>query len=306
MTNFTDFDRYDVGVVVGRFQIPDLHDGHTWFMDLIYNNHRTMLVVLGVSPIPGSLSDPLDFQARKQMILTEYPNATVLFVKDHESDEIWSKNLDEAIRVLLAPGQKAGLYGSRDSFLPYYSGSFDTIQIDHEIETAGTDIRRDARRTVIDSPEFRAGVIWASGNRYPTVYATVDVAVMNEARTKILLARKPGATKWRLPGGFAEPSNPTFEQDAYREVHEETGVFMTSVEYAGSFNIDDWRYRRGPDQIRTTLFIGTASDTEFALATADDDIEDVCVVQIQDLRNTYKDDIVQEHQVLIERVLSKC
>ena len=70
--------KYDIGVVVGRFQVHELHQAHRDLLDHVTAEHRKVVVVLGLSPLMNTISNPLDFEARKQMIQAEYPNAIVL------------------------------------------------------------------------------------------------------------------------------------------------------------------------------------------------------------------------------------
>ncbi len=99
---------FDVGVVVGRFQVPDLHAAHRALIQTVCDQHDKVLVVLGVSPLRATTQNPLDFEARKQMILAEFPHVTVLPVKDSASDHVWSRRLDEVVGDFLAPVADSG------------------------------------------------------------------------------------------------------------------------------------------------------------------------------------------------------
>ena len=105
---------YDVGVIVGRFQTHKLHKVHKELISDVGYAHPKTIIFLGVSPVPGSSSNPLDFESRKQMILEFAPKANVLYIKDRSSNEVWSKVLDEQIKDLTSPGQTAILYGGRE------------------------------------------------------------------------------------------------------------------------------------------------------------------------------------------------
>ena len=56
--------------------------------------------------------------------------------------------------------------------------------------TNGTDIRAKLTNTVMESADFRAGVIYGVTNIRPSVKLTVDIAITYE--DNLLLARKPG------------------------------------------------------------------------------------------------------------------
>jgi bifunctional NMN adenylyltransferase/nudix hydrolase len=247
---------YDIGVIVGRFQIHELHDAHRDLISYVIDRHKKVVIFLGTSPLPNSTNNPLDFESRKQMILAEFPQAIVLYVKDHPSDTEWSKKLDEQINDLRVGSQTVVLYGGRDSFISHYTGKFPTQELLQETFMSGNAVRKEiARSSARNSPEFRAGAIWASQSRFPTAYQCVDVVVLNEDGTKILLGqKKTDGDRWRFFGGFSDPRSESLEQDARREVAEEAGIEIGDVTYVGSTIIDDWRYRSEPDCIKTALF----------------------------------------------------
>ena len=289
----------DVGVVVGRFQVDELHPGHKELLDWVFSQHSKVIVVLGLPAVFGMRANPLDYEARAAMIKESYPKAITAFVTDCRGDREWSWNLDGTLSSLVSPGQSLVLYGSRNSFISHYEGSFPTQELVGEGDFwSGTEVREKIRvEGVSQSAAFRAGVIWGSMNRYPTVYATVDVAIMRTLPEvpnvrEILLARKSNdpAGKWRFIGGFADPKSKCFEEDARREVMEETGVEVGTPEYVGSRNIADWRYRGEEDVIRSTLF---RAEYVFGAAKANDDIQDVKWWRMDSLDDSF---IVPEHR----------
>lgn len=248
-------EQYDVGVLIGRFQVHDLHEGHRDLISYVTKRHEKVIVFLGVSPLPVSSSNPLDFEARKQMILKDFPSVNVLYAADLPSDAQWSRALDKQISHIVMPNQSVVLYGGRDSFIAHYEGHYPTQELLQESFYSGSEVRKQiARSRAKASPEFRAGVIWASQARFPTAFQTVDVAILNEDRTKLLLGRKSTDKLFRFPGGFSDPRSETLEQDAKREAFEETGVEIGDVEYIYSTVVDDWRYANEQDCIKTALF----------------------------------------------------
>lgn len=258
----------DVGVIVGRFQVHELHSEHKKLIELVSGRHDKVVILLGLSPLINSASDPLDFEARKQMILEDYPDLNVLYIKDTPSDAVWSRRLDEIVGDILHANQTAVLYGSRDSFIKHYEGRFDTEVLEADVVISGTVLRRGiASRATKALKSFREGVIWASQARFKTVYPTIDVAIFRIAdvrhteassgkKIQILLGRKDGESKYRFIGGFADADkDDSFDDTARREAKEETNVDLGPLYYAGSRKQDDWRYRGTPDKIITTMFI---------------------------------------------------
>lgn len=271
----------DIGVIVGRFQVHELHSAHLDLIQSVCELHEKVIIFLGLSPLMVTQNNPLDFESRKQMILDAFPKVIVMYIKDNHSDKQWSKDLDEKIKDLASPTQTVVLYGSRDSFISRYHGTYATQELLQETYISGSEIRKSISKKVKSSSDFRAGVIWASGNRYPTCYATVDVAIFNEDYSKVLLARKAKEDLYRFVGGFSDPKSDSFEADARREVAEETGLELAELIHIGSFKVNDWRYRSEKDCIKTTFYAGKMM---FGRPEAMDDIVEVKWFDVLSLR----------------------
>lgn len=291
--------RNDTGIIIARFQCNILHEGHIDLIDSVLARHSRVIVFLGISPLRNTKNNPLDYKHREYMIKEKYPNIEVHYVDDNRSDEIWSKNLDRQIRKWLNPNQTATLYGSRDSFIKHYSGNYPTCELISEKQFSSTAIRNNIINNYVPTEDFRAGLIAATGLRYPTVFTTVDIAIFDESETKLLLGRKPNESKFRFIGGFSDIKSTSFEQDARREVQEETNIDITDPIYVGSFRIDDHRYRKEIDKI-TTIFFRAKYFT--GKPTAGDDIEEIRWFLFQDLQ---PQDIVDEHHILLAALKKK-
>ena len=292
----------DCGVIIGRFQVAELHVGHRELIDNVLSRHKKVVILLGISPLTNSINNPLDFESRKQMICSAYPSVTVLYVKDVNNDDLWSKTVDATIRTVLSPTQTALLYGSRDSFIKHYSGRFDTYELPTEHIKSGTELRQEIGREAKDSADWRAGVIWASRNRFPTSYQTVDIAVFNPDYTQLLLGQRSTESAWRLIGGFADPTSPSLEDDARREAMEEAGIKLDNLAYVRSFVVDDWRYLNEPDCVKTALFIATTATEQ---PEGNDDIARVCWFDRTELDPTDSWRIVPEHRTLVTHALMR-
>jgi bifunctional NMN adenylyltransferase/nudix hydrolase len=288
----------DCGVIVGRFHVATLHEGHRNLIEHVVSRHRKVIIFLGLSPARVTRNNPLDFEARKQMILCEFPNVNILYIKDVASDELWSRNLDRMIADIVGPTHTVMLYGSRESFIDHYTGAYDTTELAQETFASGTARRREIGAHVKASTEFREGVIWAAYNRYPTVYPTVDVAIWNEAGDKLLMARKPDETAFRFIGGFVSPGEP-LEASARREVDEEAHIAISDPVYVGSAPVDDWRYRRELDSITTVLF---EARRVFGKPTPDDDIAELRWFTAATIRDG---DLVANHVVLLDMLRNR-
>ena len=271
---------YTVGVIIARLQVAELHEAHKELIDTVLANHAKVMIFLGLSQVRGSINDPLDYQPRKQMLLEEYPhdkypNLTIGYIKDNRCDVSWSEKLDSQIQDIISPNDTVVLYGSRDSFLPHYKGKFDKRELQATRQISGSEIRAKIAQAPQSNPQFRAGAIWASYQRYPTVYSTVDIAVFDPRERRILLARKPLEDGYRFVGGFIDPKDNSFEEAALRELDEECGltVSLKGLRYVGSEKVDDWRYAKNPsEKIMTHLYVGLYS---MGAPRAADDIAEV-------------------------------
>ena len=283
----------DVAVIVGRFQVNELHEAHIDLITSVLNKHDRVLLFLGNSTIRNTLNNPLDYRARRTMIADKFPTVEIHYINDNPSDTAWTKNLDKLIGEQLLPMQTVTLYGSRDSFLKCYTGKFNTCELEATTFISGTEVRRRVCNNYPPTADYRAGMIAATAYRFPTAFQTVDIAVVND-KGELLLARKPEEKKWRFIGGFSDPASVSLEEDAKREVQEEAGVEVGNITYLGSTLINDWRYRGEIDKIKTALFV---AKYVFGKPEGADDVAEVKWVSINNLTKT---DIVETHHVLID------
>lgn len=286
-------DKIDVGVIVGRFQVNELHEAHCELIESVRSTHDKVILFLGNSVIRNTVNNPLDYRSRRTMIHEKYPDIELGYINDHPSDEVWSKNLDRQIQDFLLPGQSVRLYGSRDSFLKSYQGKFQTCELESTTFISGTEVRRRVSNNYYPSADYRAGMIAATAHRFPTAYQTVDIAVLNE-KGELLLGRKADEKKWRFLGGFSDPRSPSLEADARREVMEESGVEVGDIRYIGSTLVDDWRYRGEVDKIKTAFF---AAKYMFGKPEGADDIAEVRWFSQQEYLKL--DNIMSGHHILI-------
>lgn len=288
-------------VIIARFQTPYLHDGHQYLINQIRSKHNKVVVVLGVSPVKGSKRNPFDFYTRERMIKKLYSDLVVLPLPDHPSDKVWSSNLDQLLKTSF-PNESFLLFGSRDSFIQTYTGLLPVQELPEIASYSATEIRNETADKVVDSTDFRMGINYAYNNTYPVVYPTVDIALFKDNRDYLLLGRKQGRNGWRLPGGFVDVTDHSFEAAAKRELFEECGDIETSsIEYVGSAQIDDWRYRAEANKIMTTLF---STELLYGEAQAGDDLTEVKWFRVDNLYKMLEEEqITPEHIVLIDMLL---
>lgn len=290
-------------VIIARFQTPYLHEGHKQLITQVKAEHAKLIILLGVSPIVGSRKNPYDYYTREKMIKKEYSDVIVLPVSDHPSDKTWSDNLDNLLKGVF-PTELFCLYGSRDSFIPYYTGRFETVELPEHGDYNATELRKQYADKVFDSNDFRAGILYAYYNQYTKVYPTVDVAVFRNNRTEILLGKKSTNNKWRFVGGFADPEDDSYESAAKRELTEECGEMgTTAMQYETSCKINDWRYRNEVDKIITVLFSCDHINGEPA---AQDDIIDIAWIKLTDIPQLITEaGVSEEHIYMFNFILNK-
>lgn len=287
---------YDVGVIIGRFQCPDLHEAHLELIQSVVDRHKKVIMFLGLSPAKTTYNNPLDFEARKQMVLEKFPHVNVLYVKDCKEDDVWSRNLDNQISDLIGPNQSVVLYGGRDSFIPHYKGRYPTLELEPKRVASGKEIRKEVGKATKGTADFRRGVIWAVENQFPAFYPTCDAAIIDKTKNRILLGKKRDEKEYRFPGGFADPfQDKTMEQAVRREISEECpGIEVSDPEYIGSTMIDDWRYRNERNKIMTFFYAVTVI---YGSPGADDDLAEVRWFSLDDLD---KVELVENHKILRE------
>ena len=288
---------YSIGAVVGRFQVHELHDAHRYIIDQVVNNHKKSIIFLGVPKVVGTKKNPLDFDTRKKMIQASYPDSVILALPDFGDDIKWTSELDKRIREVYAIGEVV-LYGGRDSFIPYYKkgkGQFDCKELDQYTFVSGTEVRKLVSETVKNSSDFRAGVIYNSYNQYPKVHPCVDVAILNDDNM-LLLAKRPYENGWRFIGGFAHPSDSSYEFTAKRKIAQDAGGNLETSEltYVNSSMIPDWRYRGEEDKIISVLY-----KTKYTGGSIEPS-DDVSELKFFNIDNLNDDMIVSEHKTLLK------
>lgn len=250
----------DVGVIIGRFQVPMLHKGHLKLFETVLARHKRVLVLLGNSAWRGGIQNPLDYHTREQMIRGLFPNVLVSLITDRRTNEEWSQDVDKAIRSIF-PFERITLYGGRKGFVSFYSGIFSTVETleDPQFDAqSGTDLRSATAALPIDSIDFRSGVIYASRALPSGPVACVDGAVVRDGSSngpEILLIRKPMEKNWRFPGGRLDIGDVSLDEAAVREVREETGVEVGKPIYITSEgSIPDWRATKSGLAIHSAIF----------------------------------------------------
>ena len=157
------------GIIIARFQLYELHKGHIELINYALNNYNKIGFILGSRHNPGS-ENIIPFEIRKQMIteLFKAHSHKIFFIDeqyDVDSNELWSKNIDECIEKHLQNNSNIGrieLIGSRDSFISSYSGKFNTKYVVPTLNSTATELREQIIPETYCSKEWSKGAIWGA------------------------------------------------------------------------------------------------------------------------------------------------
>lgn len=260
-------------VAVGRFQVPEPHEGHINFIreGFKYSGakdwNENMLIVLGVNDGPLDERNPFPFEVRQQVIANIFgidPSRVIKQV-DTGCNIDWSNRLDEQIERF-REGRDVVLIGSRDSIISNrsYEGRFYRHIIEETPGLSGTAVRarlsdeKEIMRRLIEDSSARE--IWAGciATRKPYSHTNVSVAPYAPDGQSILLEQNENDKGlWRFIGDFYDPNvHESFETSAAFWIHRKTGLLMEEehLEYLGSQMIPDWRYMHTMDQVTMMLY----------------------------------------------------
>jgi bifunctional NMN adenylyltransferase/nudix hydrolase len=300
-----DANKFPIGVFVGRLQVHELHEGHHYVIKQVVENHKKTIIFLGVPKFIGTKKNPLDFDTRKKMVQTHYPEAVIVALPDQRDNTKWAKELDKRIREVYAHGDVL-LYGSRDSFIPYYvnnGGKFQTKELEPLGTFTGTDVRRLISEEVKNSIDFRSGVIYHSYNLYPRVIPSIDLAPLSQDDKKVLLCKKYEEDKFRFIGGFVHVTDEHGEHSCRRIFNKKTGgnCEVGGFKHICSLKINDWRYRGEEDVIMTNFY---RCKYMFGPISPSDDISELKWTELELFNEKWiQDNIIEEHQPLAKKMM---
>ncbi len=294
----------EVGVIIGRFQTNKLHQGHRDLINFALENHRKVIILLGMSKMPNTTKNPLDFASRKLMIQKEFPSVNILPISDTKTNEKWSEEVDRIIEIPYGE-KKTVIYGSRDSFIPYYSGVNEVIELEPSETYNATNIRKEIARETLDSDDFRAGVIYSTFNHKPEIKPFVNTIVQN-FNGEILLGKYKDDKYYHLIGDFVKDSDDSLESATIRTLNQITGnnININNVKYLTSSKFVDWRHRGESSSIMTTIML---ADYNFGISNSSLKDLDTKWVKIQDLSNFYgvRTKITPEYRDIVINLIDK-
>ena len=277
----------NLGVVIARFQTPELTEAHQHLIHRVATRSVRVVVMLGVTRAV-SKKDPLEFILRKWMVedfwFDHYPDrAGDLFIlPDHHcpTDDAWASRIDEHVGALLVPRGTVTVFCGPDGAGRAYqsAGGSHPVEVFEFHGAHATTVRANVmpERTA----SFRRGVIYGAERRSTSVFPVIDVVIWRTdteapgTPAQVLLGRKnEDGDCFRLVGGFVDPQDGSLEAAVVREAREETGLVVHDITYAGSQVVDDWRYRGAPETLMSAVF--NAESSRINEPVAGDDLDEV-------------------------------
>jgi bifunctional NMN adenylyltransferase/nudix hydrolase len=245
-----------VGGIIGRFQVPQLHAAHKELIETVLSKHKRVILCLGISHMPCIGNTPLNFEIRKQMILKDFPDITVIPLPDYPEDAAWSRNVDYTLFNLLS-STKIILYGGRDSFIPKYSGIFKTceLKLNSSNELSGKQSRTNI--PIRDMVAFREGICWAVNQQLPIIYPVLYAIILNE-ENKILMIKPYINTKYNIPSFFTVEEQfitLSYEQMLNDNIQCTFDLEISATIYIGSTRINQYKYGNEEVSNMSLLFI---------------------------------------------------
>jgi bifunctional NMN adenylyltransferase/nudix hydrolase len=263
-----------LGVVVGRFQVDDIHKGHKALLSYANSRCDQLLIFIGVADQKYTDCDPLPFAERRHMLHEHFPQSIIMPILDHPDDRVWSANLDLVISSYEADSV---IYAGSNEFKAHYTGTTSVVTVNcGTFGTSGTLRRAEIKNmNPSGSIEFRRGMIFATQNQFPRVIPCVDILPFalqdpskplkgDESRCEylsephVIVGRKSHDGDYvRLIGGHVDPGE-NLDDAAVRELHEEVAGNLEALTlpiYSGSCVVDDWRHKKSKNNILSTVFV---------------------------------------------------
>lgn len=261
----------------------------------VKDSHQFTMLLLSTNPVPGNREEPLSYVMRRMMIHEAFPELFIAPLMDMASTKKWVFVLESKIRESF-PLMSARIYAAPEIVAMYK----DAGGVLPTTDLSGPNVSRllpDVRMKVVNTTDFRKGVIYATNHTYKKVISTVDGAIIEGNET--LLGRKHNETAWRFMGGFTEVTSESDEEDLSREAMEEMRLKIRPDDwyYLGRVRVLDWRYHNSGDVIRTGFYVTFEFE---GTPEAGDDLADVRWVSLDATPDEIP--LVSEHRHLWDRL----
>lgn len=300
-----------LGVLIGRFQVPEMHEGHRFIVRQMLEQCDQVLVLFGSANRATSVKNPFSYRERRLSTFRLFPEVLMAPLNDYlYNDSQWMADVAatiEGCRESLENDFQANfdvlLYGHHkdgNDYLNWFP-QYEYVNINSDIDISGTEIRNSFTHLLpenvqADMKYFAKEKLLFKDYPFPDALNISCGDAVVECLGHILLIRRkytPGAGNWALPGGHKE-TNETYLQCALRELGEETNLRIPQQVLVGSIKstrlFDSPKRSSGIPKITLAVHMVVKPDPDGSLPRANglDDASETRWVPINDVLNSYK------------------
>lgn len=300
-----------LGILIGRFQVPEMHEGHRFLVREMLEQCDQVLILFGSANRTRSVKNPFTYQERKAAALKLFPTIGTAPLNDYlYNDSQWmadvtatieqareqiSRDFETPVTVVLYGHHKDG-----NDYLRWFP-QYEYVNINSDIDVSGTEVRNSYSHMLPQSVQqdmqyFAQERETFKSYPYPDSLNICCGDAVVECLGHILLIRRkftPGAGNWALPGGHKH-TDETFLECAVRELYEETNLRIPKPVLLGSIKssrlFDSPRRSSGIPKLTLAVHMVVKPNVDGSLprANGSDDASETSWVPVADVLNKLK------------------
>lgn len=245
--------KQNIGVFIGRFQVPTPHAGHRHVLLQAANLTNKLIVLIGSANACPSIKNPWDIRYRMDEMhrflkSAGVKNFEVFPLNDYiYSDSQWQTDVRQTIELATSPDDQIILFGNTKpdtNYLKWFP-EWKYVEVNSTHVVSATDIRKamfencDPLLPTNIQEEydyFQSEATKFKDYPYPETISFNCADMLVECAGHVLLIERkhtPGKGVFALPGGFKNRSE-AFIDAAFRELFEETGIKVPEKVLRGS------------------------------------------------------------------------
>lgn len=302
-----------LGVLIGRFQVPEMHEGHRFIVKRMQEQCDEVLILFGSANRARSVKNPFTYKERTTAAHNLFPGVWTAPLNDYlYNDSQWMADVAATIALMQAEIKhvcrydqelKIVLYGHHkdgNDYLKWFP-QYEYVNINSDIDVSGTEVRNSFMHMLpenvqADAAYFIKERITFKDYPYPDSLNICCADAVVECLGHILLIKRkftPGAGSWALPGGHKN-TNETFLQCALRELKEETNLRIPEPVLIGSIKstrlFDNPRRSSGIPKLTLAAHIVVKPNPDGSLprANGSDDAAETRWLPVSDVLNKYR------------------
>ncbi len=237
-----------IGILIGRFQVPEPHEGHRFLIKRILERVDELVILVGSSNQARSPRNPYTFLERREAIYNSFKDikSRILVVPINDymyNDSQWMADVAATIKHCVGVNQETILYGHfkpGNDYLKWFP-QLKYENIDNEIDVSGTEMRNANRHLLPLSVQEDMRYIEKEAKKfenypYPDSLNVMCGDAVVECLGHVLLVKRgraPGVGNWALPGGHKHTYE-TALRCVLRELDEETNLRIPEKVLVGS------------------------------------------------------------------------